>query len=213
MVEVVFQYTYTDVNAELVRACENLQRQNESHPDLEVEVTPPRRGEMATMMVSLGEGGASVYAQKKASIGTPHLPHIRLDVGDRRFAYLDEDEEPTVVKDTIDLVTEVYLATETRPAFVYGMTEGVRQSFADRDEYPISQSMVGKEVTEIDHVTWLSIFPPALVDTYGRERLLSAPAWHVDELEDGAIVVVNWDDPTRIEPNDLHDHLQLGDGG
>ena len=206
MVEVIFQYTYTDVNAELVRVCENLQ-QAESHTDLEVEVTPSRRGEMATMIVSLRDGLASVYAHKYASIGTPHLPHLRLDVGDRRFAHLDQEADPTVVKDTIDLVAEIYLATEERPAFVYGMAKKMPEVLSDLDDYPVDASQRGQAVTEINFLTWLSIFPPPLVDTYGRERLLSAPAWHVEELDDGSILLVEWADPTVIRDNEVQQHL------
>jgi hypothetical protein len=208
MVEVIFQYTYTDVNAELVRVCENLQ-QAESHTDLEVEVTPSRRGEMATMIVSLRDGLASVYAHKYASTGTPHLPHLRLDVGDRRFAHLDEEPEPTVVKDTIDLVAEIYLATEERPAFVYGMAKKMPGVVKELGSYPIPASQVGEDVSEIQFVSWLSIFPPSLVDMYGRERLLSAPAWHVEELDDGSILLVGWKDPTEVGGGDLREYFGL----
>jgi hypothetical protein len=207
MVDVVFQYTYTDVNAQLVSIGENLQKRAKSRAELEVDSLPPASGEKALMMVSLGAGHARVYACKYASIGTPELPHIRLDVGDRRFARLDEDEETTVVEDTIDLVAEIYLATETRPAFVYGMAKKMPGVLSDLDDYPVDASQRGQAVTEINFLTWLSIFPPPLVDTYGREELLSAPAWHVEELDDGSILLVEWADPTVIRDNEVQQHL------
>lgn len=42
-------------------------------------------------------------------------------------------------------------------------------------------------------------FGPELVDEYGREWLLSAPAWKREEFEDGGIMLVASPDPTDSE--------------
>jgi len=38
--------------------------------------------------------------------------------------------------------------------------------------------------------TWLMLFPPAMVEEYDREWLLDLPAARIDELDDGAIMIV-----------------------
>lgn len=37
---------------------------------------------------------------------------------------------------------------------------------------------------------WLHVLPPALVDRAGRDQLLAAPAWRVEALSDGAVLLV-----------------------
>ena len=43
---------------------------------------------------------------------------------------------------------------------------------------------------KIYEVYWLNIFGPRLVQSVGRERMLSTPAWRVEELPHGAVLVV-----------------------
>ncbi len=42
---------------------------------------------------------------------------------------------------------------------------------------------------------WLNVFGPKLVETVGRERMLSTPAHHVEELPNGCILLVLWPTP------------------
>jgi len=50
-----------------------------------------------------------------------------------------------------------------------------------------------------------------MVEHYGRETLLSAPAWKVEELDDGAILVVCHDDVAEwnADCSDVAEHLGL----
>ena len=41
-------------------------------------------------------------------------------------------------------------------------------------------------------LSWLNVFGPKLVDTIGRERLLSTPAHRVEPLPNGSILLVTW---------------------
>ena len=41
-------------------------------------------------------------------------------------------------------------------------------------------------------VSWLNVFGPRLVETVGRERMLSTPAWRVEELPHGGVLLVTW---------------------
>jgi hypothetical protein len=64
-------------------------------------------------------------------------------------------------------------------------------------------------------VWWLNVFGPKLVETVGRERLLSTPAHRVEELPNGSILLVTW--PTvadfaskeaRLSQARAHAHLR-----
>lgn len=46
------------------------------------------------------------------------------------------------------------------------------------------------EFDRIDELCWLNVFGSKWVQTLGRERLLSTPAWRVEELPNGCILVV-----------------------
>jgi hypothetical protein len=45
---------------------------------------------------------------------------------------------------------------------------------------------------KIYEVCWLNVFGPQLVETVGRERMLSTPAHRVEELPNGSILLVAW---------------------
>jgi hypothetical protein len=45
---------------------------------------------------------------------------------------------------------------------------------------------------KVYEVCWLNIFGPHLVETVGRERMLSTPAWRVEELPNGSVLLVTW---------------------
>jgi hypothetical protein len=50
---------------------------------------------------------------------------------------------------------------------------------------------------KIYEVSWLNVFGPKLVETVGRERMLSTPAWRVEELPNGSVLLVTW--PTAAD--------------
>jgi hypothetical protein len=45
---------------------------------------------------------------------------------------------------------------------------------------------------KIYEVFWLNVFGPKRVETVGRERMLSTPAWRVEELPNGSVLLVTW---------------------
>jgi hypothetical protein len=68
---------------------------------------------------------------------------------------------------------------------------------------------------KIYEVFWLNVFGPKLVETVGRERMLSTPAWRVEELPNGCILLVLWPTPAdfateqaRIIQAHAHAHLR-----
>lgn len=54
------------------------------------------------------------------------------------------------------------------------------------------------EPTEIDDVYWLTLWGPQLVNRAGRERVLSTPAYRIEELPGGAVLLL-----TRPTPSDV----------
>jgi hypothetical protein len=50
---------------------------------------------------------------------------------------------------------------------------------------------------KIYEVSWLNVFGPKLVETVGRERMLSTPAHRVEELPNGSVLLVTW--PTAAD--------------
>jgi hypothetical protein len=50
---------------------------------------------------------------------------------------------------------------------------------------------------KIYEVCWLNVFGPKLVESVGRERMLSTPAWRVEELPNGCVLLVTW--PTAAD--------------
>ncbi|MCP3136427.1 hypothetical protein [Pyxidicoccus xibeiensis] len=50
---------------------------------------------------------------------------------------------------------------------------------------------------KVYEVFWLNVFGPKLVETVGRERMLSTPAHRVEELPNGSILLVTW--PTAAD--------------
>jgi hypothetical protein len=50
---------------------------------------------------------------------------------------------------------------------------------------------------KVYEVCWLNVFGPKLVETVGRERVLSTPVWRVEELSNGSVLLVTW--PTAAD--------------
>ncbi|HYO53032.1 hypothetical protein [Archangium sp.] len=68
---------------------------------------------------------------------------------------------------------------------------------------------------KIYEVFWLNVFGPKLVETVGRERMLSTPAWRVEELPNGSVLLVTWptatdfaSDEARVAQARAHVHLR-----
>ena len=59
------------------------------------------------------------------------------------------------------------------------------------------QTAVRDGFDKIYELCWLNVFGPKLVETVGRERMLSTPAHRVEELPNGAVLLVTW--PTAAD--------------
>lgn len=113
------------------------------------------------------------------------IPNITLSVEPVYFTE-DEDENDSFyykksVDKIIELSKELYLIA--KPAFVAG--EG-------SDPYELTPKLMKEYLknSTIKNIFWFNIFPPKLVEKIGREKLLSAPAWLIEELADGGIMLI-----------------------
>ncbi|HYO53523.1 hypothetical protein [Archangium sp.] len=68
---------------------------------------------------------------------------------------------------------------------------------------------------KVYEVCWLNVFGPKLVETVGRERMLSTPAHRVEALPNGCVLLVTWptvadfaSDEARIAQARAHVHLR-----
>ncbi|HSP81771.1 MAG TPA: hypothetical protein VLQ93_24845, partial [Myxococcaceae bacterium] len=68
---------------------------------------------------------------------------------------------------------------------------------------------------KIYEVFWINVFGPRLVESVGRERMLSTPAWRVEELPNGCVLLVTWptvadfaSDEARLAQARAHAHLR-----
>jgi hypothetical protein len=68
---------------------------------------------------------------------------------------------------------------------------------------------------KIYEVSWLNVFGPKLVEAVGRERMLSTPAWRVEELPNGSVLLVLGPTPAdfaseeaRLAQARAHAHLR-----
>jgi len=71
---------------------------------------------------------------------------------------------------------------------------------------PISDE--GLDRNQIDHPTSVMLFPPVMVEQYGKEWLLDLPADRAEELKHGSVFVVATEDITDFEQDtELHQHI------
>ena len=97
-----------------------------------------------------------------------------------------QDDGAERLSEFIDLVTLVYNATD--PLYVFGMLSYRLDAIGVEVPPPISDEGLAEEL--INHPTWLMMFPPEMVETYGREWIENLPVDHVDSLDDGGLFVV-----------------------
>jgi hypothetical protein len=77
------------------------------------------------------------------------------------------------------------------------------------------QTSIREGFDKIYEVFWLNVFGPKLVESVGRERMLSTPAHRVEELPNGSVLLVLWPTPAdfaseeaRLAQARAHVHLR-----
>lgn len=133
----------------------------------------------------------NVSAAEGAVDGIGTQPHLTLSVDETYFrTFVDGYEKEDVLaaaEELYDLVGGLYehLVKHGHVVrYVCGLGPGevmsARQTGTDF-------SVENAENGDVGEFFWLQIFPPDLVEQFGRETVLSIPAWQVRELADGAV--------------------------
>ncbi|MFC3958539.1 hypothetical protein [Halovivax cerinus] len=82
-----------------------------------------------------------------------------------------------------------YESPELIPEFIHALYDYLSPIYVYGDMY-LDESVLsesGIERGEIEDLFWVNGFGPEMVENLGRERVLEAPAWRVDEREDGGV--------------------------
>jgi len=135
--------------------------------------------------------------------------HLSWDRVYFRWAH-NSDRELEQNADTVaGTVESVYDVLD--PLFVWGFMSSPDELWNPTLETTVQRVSDGY----VDALGWLTVFPPAAVQRYGRDAVLSAPAWVVRELADGGVMLVT--NPTPVDfgavaqtTHDVAEHLGLG---
>lgn len=107
------------------------------------------------------------------------------------YNYMSPEDGTGQLTTTLGFLSRLYQAVD--PLLVVGThywrIEQIEYGAPEYDIPPVV-SDDGLANNQIDHPTWLMIFPPEMVAEYGREWLLDLPAEYIEELDDGAIMTV-----------------------
>ena len=107
------------------------------------------------------------------------------------YNYTSSEDGREQLETALGFVSRLYQAVD--PSYVFGLHNwqiDVTEAGHPKHEISPPVSDEGLANDRIDHPTWLMLFPPEMVTEYGREWLLELPAAYVEELDDGAIMVV-----------------------
>ncbi|MFC7047152.1 hypothetical protein ACFQH6_18695 [Halobacteriaceae archaeon GCM10025711] len=143
----------------------------------------------------------------------PGVPIISLSV-DRVYFHDEVEIDIPTIDETVRTLTGLttHLSAAMDPIHVAGYNSASDSAY---EEYPFLDFGLDELRTrEIPDVFWLNIYRPADVEQFGRETLLSAPVWQVQELPDGSILLVMTESPYRIDYDTrgrVRTHLGLDD--
>ena len=122
-------------------------------------------------------------------------PNILLSVP-RSHLRAGPDEDESAAADRIDGLYDFFAGLYAflreagrKPRYVYGLTGEDERRIAT-PEYAVTLNRDRIENDELPGVYWFQIVPPAIVVSVGEETLLSAPAYRVERLSDGSVLLV-----------------------
>jgi hypothetical protein len=115
-----------------------------------------------------------------------------------------------LVEQFAKMVAIGYESTEQTPLAAYAQTPVHSSAIFAAGEPPATAESLAHN--KYEHLSWVTVFTPPMIETYGRETLLSAPAWQIRELDNGAILVVSYQNPFDPNPDkkeDVADYIGL----
>ncbi|WP_435362115.1 hypothetical protein [Haloarchaeobius sp. DFWS5] len=132
-------------------------------------------------------------------------PFVSLRFAEGDFENVRDDDT-----DSLDALCDVLRVVwnGTAPRVAYAIPS-LHQSFAGLQTPPVTEQSFQNR--RLEYLPWIVVLPPALVETYGRETVQSAPVYRAETLDDGSILVITNEShggPTPEKPyTDAGDHI------
>jgi hypothetical protein len=189
---------------------------------------------VSNVLIAIRDAGFRLYDEgstnDQISLTDPHPPET-LSIKEAAKLVGDGVEmESTLGNDQLDLIIEIrmygdILSIFLPPIYFYDSTYDIGRTLfsaiflvADLHQilsavhtfsvekpvpqYLMDQFEAGKSSTEI--ISWLTIFSEESITQYSRERLLSAPAWCVKELQNVDILMILSDDIEQMKHDEIY---------
>jgi len=147
-----------------------------------------------------GSIAATVLVNDKTPEGLPALPHLDVDLREQYYVpgRVDPDAVETHVDDYADLVARLHERARGvghEPLYALGADPNQLAALFGDGPGPVATTRDGVLDGRLEQLYWLQVLPPAMVEEVGRNALLDAPAWRVDELPSGAVLLVAYPNP------------------
>lgn len=172
----------------------------------EVTVTAPiddlsaavREEDALRVTVEYGSVGVSLGINEERPPEVPDVPTLALFL-DGTYVRPEADDETIAehVSDFADCLVDLYSAAvdaDAPPTYVLGADQNQRLALLGENG-AVATTRAGVHDGRVEQLYWLQILPPGMVESVGRETLLSAPAWRVEELDDGAVLFASYPYP------------------
>lgn len=123
------------------------------------------------------------------------------------FLAHDANRGEEFVERTIELACEA--ADRLDAMYVYGFAAFENSPLSSPEQHPDQSTVTNGDVPDLH---WLNVFPPAVVEQLGRETVLSTPAYRIEDLEDGSVLLVVQEFPDEKDVDrwvEVREHLGL----
>ncbi|MBZ4422677.1 hypothetical protein [Myxococcus sp. RHSTA-1-4] len=117
----------------------------------------------------------------------PHLPRLDFSASVQPLSVFADAERCQHFVDMVRAWTSHYPVTHAEASSLAEIQLSGAPDYG-RDE----QTSIRDGFDKVYEVSWLNVFGPKLVESIGRERVLSTPAHRVEELPHGAVLLVTW---------------------
>lgn len=166
------------------------------HPDRFASAI--QTGEALSTSIKRGATSARLTVGHDPPERLPELPGLTLSLDETYFRPgADEAETTAHVGDYVDCVRRCYEAAGDAghtPVYVVGADPNQLGALLG-DYGTVKTTLGGVFDGEVQQLYWLQVLSPDAVERLGRDQVLSTPAWRVESLNDGAVLIVAYPDP------------------
>lgn len=144
-----------------------------------------------TASVSVSKSDEPEWSDHKVGLSLQTMPlDPSVDFGEGRYTREKVQKRVESITDLVGGLAEV-----VEPEYVYGML--LVGTKPHRGLKP-----TGRPISEnVERLSWISVLSDPIIEDFGgRERVLDTPAWRVEELETGHVMIVKTNNP--IDPTE-----------